>query len=464
MTVFQRLFDNYNEYHVSEITTNRFSPDKFQQVLQSLTGESSINQLGNSVEGRPINSITLGNGQLKILLWSQMHGNESTATRAILDFLQFMEAPLKLIALQKKILDKLTICLVPMLNPDGTSLFQRRNGLNIDINRDARVFESPESQILKTIIADFKPDFAFNLHDQRRFYNITGTSKPSTIAFLAPAYDASEDINPPRKKAMQVIAHLRQELETVIPGQIGIYEDTYTPRAFGDYTQGEGVSTILVEAGWEHDDIEKEYVRKLNFSLMVSAFGAIAEDQVKHSTVNDYKAIPMNDERLFDVLLRNINVEKNGRQFKIDLGILRTEESIADSTDFYSIGEMSDIGDLKDWYGFNEIDDQDLAASPGMVWPQPFAALEDITIEKGSELTRQGYLYVKVEKEWNKPYVKLPLNLVPEGFVPDTIPVFEGRANLLLKSRDGELKYVVINGFLWKLDEPLPDNINGLVL
>ena len=149
MTVFQQLFDDYKDYHVSEITKNRFSPDKFQRVLQSLVRENSIKQLGISVEGRPINSITLGSGPVRILLWSQMHGNESTATRAMLDILQFMIESKELTAIRQNILTRLTICLVPMLNPDGTVLFQRRNGLNIDINRDARTFESPESQILK---------------------------------------------------------------------------------------------------------------------------------------------------------------------------------------------------------------------------------------------------------------------------------------------------------------------------
>ena len=290
MNLFQELFNNYNEYHVSEITTNRFTPDNFQKVLVSIAGEGAINELGKSVEGRPVNAITLGTGPVKVLLWSQMHGNESTATRAILDVLLFMQEPKEMATLKQDLLSNLTICLVPIINPDGTALFQRRNALNIDINRDAREFEAPESQILKNAIADFKPDFALNLHDQRRFYNITGTNKPSTIAFLAPAHNSTEDVNPTRKEAMQLIAYLRQALETVIPGQVGIYDDTYTPRAFGDYCQREGASTILVEAGWEHGDMEKEFVRKLNFSLLVAAFEAIALSRFNQATVEDYKA------------------------------------------------------------------------------------------------------------------------------------------------------------------------------
>ena len=464
MHVFKQLFDNYNEYHVSEIRTNRFSPEIFHQTLLSLSENYLVTQLGSSVEGRPIKSIIIGSGPVKVLLWSQMHGNESTATRALLDILQFMNDPNELAVLQQNILNKLTICLVPMLNPDGTAIFRRRNALNIDINRDARQFESPESQILKNIIADFKPDFAFNLHDQRRFYNIAGTSKPSTIAFLAPAYDETEDINLTRKSAMQLIAHLREQLETVIPGQVGIYDDTYTPRAFGDYSQREGVSTILVESGWEHHDPEKEFVRQLNFSLLVSAFSAIAQSNSSNFTVDDYLAIPMNDDRLFDLLIRNTKIEKNGRQYKIDIGIHQTEESIENSNGYYTKGEITDIGDLKDWYGFTELEDLDLAVTPGLVWQQPFAKLEDISSVKAAELAKQGYIFVNVQQKFTESFVDLPINVVPDYFIPDPGPVFESNANLLLKSSAGEIKYVVINGFLWNMDEPMPEYINGMVL
>lgn len=464
MNVFQELFDDYNEYHASEITTNRFSPARFQDVLCSLVGEYSIKKLGESVEGRDVNAITLGNGPVRVLLWSQMHGNESTATRAILDILRFMNDPKGLEKVQKKILGKLTICLVPMLNPDGTEVFKRRNALNIDINRDAREFESPESKILKAIIADFKPDFAFNLHDQRRFYNITGTRKPSTIAFLAPAYNESEEINSTRNQAMQLIAQLQRELETVIPGQVGLYDDTYTPRAFGDYCQSTGASTILVESGWQANDMEKEFVRKLNFCLLVSSFDAIAEDSLSQFTVDDYKSIPMNDERLFDLLIRNVGIEKNGKLFKYDIGIQRAEESIKDSTEFYSTGEVTDIGDLLGWYGFEELDGGNLQIHPGLVWPHLFAKLEDISLEKASEILKQGYLFAELDEEHRRANVNLPINLVSETFTPDPRPKFEGRANFVLRTSAGDIKYVIINGFLWNIDEPLPNSINGLAI
>jgi Zinc carboxypeptidase len=419
--------------------------------------------LGDSVEGRPIRAITLGDGPVKVLLWSQMHGNESTATRAILDVLQFFNRQDESDQHQD-ILKKLTICIIPLLNPDGTHHFQRRNALEIDINRDIRYLTAPESQILQSKIIDFKADFAFNLHDQRRFYNISGTARPSTISFLAPAFNNDGDINQPREQAMQLIACLRESLETVIPGQVGVYDDTFTPRAFGDYVQGTGASTILIESGWEKDDLEKEYVRKLNFCLLITALKAIANNSFNQWSVHDYGAIPMNDEKLFDVLIRNVSVHVNNKSYKYDIGVHRSEVTNKHSCDYYACGEVTDIGDLKEWYGFEEVSGEDLVVRPGMIWPETHKHWQDLNRQQAMKIVRQGYLFIKVSRKSPGLPTTLPLNVVSDGFVPDQVPVFEGKANFLLTSTSGDLKYVVINGFLWNMAEPLPENINGLVL
>ena len=46
-----------------------------------------ISQIGTSEEKRPIMQLKIGSGSKKILVWSQMHGNESTGTKAIFDLL-----------------------------------------------------------------------------------------------------------------------------------------------------------------------------------------------------------------------------------------------------------------------------------------------------------------------------------------------------------------------------------------
>ena len=459
MTLFQQLFNQYNEYHVAEISTNRFSPENFHQVLAPLIDQYRVETLGNSVENRIIKSITIGKGPTKVLLWSQMHGNESTASRAILDVLQFFNSPNSFADSRQSILEKLTICVVPMVNPDGAARFERRNALGIDLNRDARFFVAPEAQILKAIIHSFKPDFAFNLHDQRRIYNVENTGSTSTIAFLAPAYNDKEEINDSRAKAMQLIAYLRQSLEKVIPGHVGLYNDTYSPRAFGDYCQSTGASTVLIESGWEHNDMEKEYVRKLNFCLLVSSMVAIANKEFLQHTVIEYQSIPMNDEKLFDLLIRNVSIKKGEYFYKIDVGIDREEILIAGTTRYNTKSMIADMGDLKGWYGYEVLDARSLIVSPGLV-----ASAEHIH-KKPEDLLRKGYLYMKAKDDPLRGMFKdTLLATVPDDFVPDFTLSFEGQANFLLRNSSNEIKFMVINGFLWNLADNLPAALNGLNL
>ena len=51
-----------------------------------------VEELGRSVQGRSIHLLTLGRGPRRILLWSQMHGDEPSATPALLDLAGFLLA------------------------------------------------------------------------------------------------------------------------------------------------------------------------------------------------------------------------------------------------------------------------------------------------------------------------------------------------------------------------------------
>ncbi len=101
-------------------------------------------EAGRSVEGRPIYAVRFGHGPMRVLLWSQMHGDEPTATMAIADIFTFLAASSD--PLVERLDSRLTVVFVPMLNPDGAERFQRRNVMGIDINRDARELVTPEGQ------------------------------------------------------------------------------------------------------------------------------------------------------------------------------------------------------------------------------------------------------------------------------------------------------------------------------
>jgi len=229
-----------------------------------------VEQAGQSYQGRSINLVSIGRGPQTVLLWSQMHGNEATATMAMLDIFNYMgQAESKPV---QQLLDQVTLYFIPMLNPDGAELFQRRTSQGIDMNRDALRLQCPESRILKEVRDRLQPDFGFNLHDQNIYYNVGYSSKPATISFLAPAYNQEKEANPQREDAMKVIAAMNEALQTVIPGQVGKYDDTFEPRAFGDNIQKWGTSTILIESGGYTDDPEKQFIRQLNFMAIIQVF------------------------------------------------------------------------------------------------------------------------------------------------------------------------------------------------
>ena len=79
--------------------------------------------IGASEESRNIHEVTIGNGSKKILIWTQMHGNESTGTKAVADLINYFCRSKDKICLQ--ILTNATIKIIPILNPDGAEHYTR---------------------------------------------------------------------------------------------------------------------------------------------------------------------------------------------------------------------------------------------------------------------------------------------------------------------------------------------------
>jgi murein tripeptide amidase MpaA len=61
-----------------------------ERLRQSAPDLIRIETIGMSVEGRSITHVALGRGRFRVLLWSQMHGDEPTATVALLDLLDYI--------------------------------------------------------------------------------------------------------------------------------------------------------------------------------------------------------------------------------------------------------------------------------------------------------------------------------------------------------------------------------------
>ncbi len=353
----ESLFDHYDSYRVPEFPARKFPPELFHDVADRLIRESgglvSARQLGQSYEGRPIRHITTGTGPVALLLWSQMHGDESTGTMAIADILHALILTREAVT-TRKILSALTLHFVPMLNPDGAARFQRRTAQGIDMNRDAHAQRTPEARLLAALQHRLKPDYGFNLHDQE-LSTVGSTKNLTAIAVLAPAYEAEKSYNPTRTRGKQIASFIASITDTQAPGSIARYDDSYEPRAFGDNFQKWGTSTILIESGHARNDEQKDFIRKLNVVALMSSFGLIADGAVGKVDTRFYDTLPLNGKRAYDLIVRGILIEDgNGERLAADLGISHQVDTHSEPPP-----RLVDIGDLHTHASLTEIDGQE---------------------------------------------------------------------------------------------------------
>ncbi|MDE3740366.1 M14 family metallopeptidase [Maribacter polysaccharolyticus] len=349
MNVFQIDFDSIKE---DALNGRYITYDHIAPILNSIPTDFKVEKIGESVNNLPIHTITFGKGPIKILMWSQMHGNESTTTKAIFDLINFID---KHPTYSEPILTSCTIKIIPILNPDGAKSYTRINANQVDLNRDAQNRTQPESRILRGCYDQFNPDFCFNLHGQRTIFNVGNTSKPATVSFLAPAFDEQRNISPTREQSMRLIAAMNQELQELIPGQVGRYDDGFNSNCVGDTFQMLNVPTILFEAGHYKDDYAREKTRKFIFIALLKAINVISSDTVGDYDREAYFEIPDNNKLFYDILISNAHL-LNPDKYEIgdSIGILYKEVLNNETVNF--IPSVEKIGKIENYFGHKTYD------------------------------------------------------------------------------------------------------------
>ena len=297
------LRELYGSVRVAGLDDRRFDHATYWEAVSPyLGGAVSTTVVGRSAEGRDIRHLTYGSGETTVLLWSQMHGDESTASMALADIVRFLhersDHPLA-----RRVAEGATVHMIPMLNPDGAERFQRRNAQGIDVNRDARMLQTPEAKVLKAVRDRLEPDFGFNLHDQSAAVRVGRSNRGVAIALLAPAFNEARDVDAKRRRAMQVASLIKESIDPMVGGHVAKYDDTFNPRAFGDLMGQWGASTVLIESGAWEDDPQKQYLREVNFVGILSALDAIATGRYSEYDPAVYEALEFNGRRVPDLLI-----------------------------------------------------------------------------------------------------------------------------------------------------------------
>jgi hypothetical protein len=342
-----------DKYRVSGLEDRRFTHEEYWGAVdaaldpQEGSGRVSISEVGRSVEGRSIRAVTLGQGPVSVLLWSQMHGDESTATMSLADIIHWWAASAESDPLRHRLADRLTITMIPMLNPDGAERFMRYDALGVDVNRDARRLATPEGRILKAVRDSLQADFGFNLHDQG-----TRTAGPDGelvgIALLAPAADEERSWGLVRQRARGLSALIAATLGEVIPGRIARYDDAFTPRAFGDNMQRWGTSTVLIESGALPDDPQKQELRRLNVLAILAALESIAEGSLETASTGPYDDLPMNVDIDNDLLFVGGQiVMESGVAYPLDVAIVYDDPVARTGPRYGEIGDLAGVRALE---------------------------------------------------------------------------------------------------------------------
>ena len=302
------LVETWEREHVTTILPSNVRHKDLQKYLDGLKKLGvKVEQVGRSYSNREIYQAEFGKGPLRVFLWSQMHGDEPTATLALIDMFTVLQKNRDKDWV-KSIENALTIRAVPMLNPDGAEFYQRRNLQGIDINRDAQNLQTPEAVLLKKLRDEWSPNIGFNLHNQNSLTTAGLTNKQAAISFLVVYGDAAKTTNDGHERNKRLVSAMIAAIQPYMTGHIGRYSDAWTPSAFGDSFSAWGTPVILIETGALHGKDEM-FLVKMNFTAMMTALRSAADGSEKNFSPANYETLPENSSgSLYNVIFRNATI------------------------------------------------------------------------------------------------------------------------------------------------------------
>ena len=355
------LAEIWDREHVAKLLPSDVRHKDLKDYLDGLKKAGvRVTEVGRSAAGREIYQAEFGRGPLKVFLWSQMHGDEPTATSALIDLFSIFQKNRDK-EWVKRIEEKLTIRAVPMLNPDGTEAFVRRNLQGLDINRDAVDLKSLEAQLLKKLRDEWSPQIGFNLHNQNSLTAAGPSNKQAAISFLVVFGDAQKTTNEGHERNKRLVSAMIRSIEPFLAGHIGKYDDGWSPTAFGDNFSAWGTPVILIETGGLHGQSEM-FLVKMNFIAIATALTALADGSEKNFSAAAYEQLPRNTSgRLFSFVFRNASIVSPVLK---DNGLRGAEILVADigaiterrRGSFISPTIVRHIGDLSGRSGLEEFD------------------------------------------------------------------------------------------------------------
>jgi hypothetical protein len=340
-----------SKYLYESIQGRYVTASHLDSFLETLPSAFTISTVGFSVNHVPIKAIEFGEGKVKILVWSQMHGNESTTTKGLIDYLHYLHQNENEL---ERLSKSFSFYILPILNPDGAEAYTRENANAVDLNRDAFTCTQPESKVLRSVLENFSPDYCFNLHDQRTIFGLLESQQPATMSFLTASYNEERTFNSVREQAAAVIAGINNELQKFIPNQVGRFDDSFNINCTGDYFTKRGYPTILFEAGHFANDYTRDEVRKFVFIALKAAISFINENDIVSNDLGNYLNIYQNNKCFYDFIFKNVRINDNNVEKNIKFAV-QYKEVLTDGKIAF-IPEIIQIENLDSFFAHQTVD------------------------------------------------------------------------------------------------------------
>lgn len=230
-------------------------------ALDATYNTLSLSQEGESVEERPIYSATVGEGEQKLMIVTQQHGDEPTGTEAAMHLLEWLSGDSEE---AQALREQVTLTVMPRVNPDGferweqlvageldpeSAIDPRRNSEDIDLNRtwdSSEVIDAsliPETIAVKQVIDAFQPELILDYHNQNNYIN--ASEELETISILWPTNDNVDPMV--TSTAQQAAVAVSQGVDDFDYGYLSLFPGGDTPQIARNGIGIDGIPTLLIE-------------------------------------------------------------------------------------------------------------------------------------------------------------------------------------------------------------------------
>jgi hypothetical protein len=177
MKLFAVLFLIYTSILFSQNTplelNNYLKPTSYDQLteyiyqLDNPSDVLTVEIIGKSVEERNLYLMKFSNSEfgkdnnkLKVIIFAQQHGNEQSGKEGALLLAGELIKPEN-----SYLFDKIDFALIPQMNPDGSEKNKRRNGNDIDLNRNHLILTEPETIALHKLFNEYLFEVSMDVHE-----------------------------------------------------------------------------------------------------------------------------------------------------------------------------------------------------------------------------------------------------------------------------------------------------------